>query len=70
LVDVLGGILPKYGERKDMLYIDYHKSKDYWSTKNWMKSNYHHLFDPETANWRFEIKKYLAQLNALPSKRR
>jgi hypothetical protein len=70
LVDVLGGILPKYGERKDMLYIDYHKSKDYWSTKNWMKSNYYNLFDPETASWRFEIKKYLGQLNALSSRKR
>ena len=64
-MNIIDDVLFKYANEHKIIYLDYHKSKKYWGTKNWLKLKYHELFDPKTTNWRFEIKKYLAQLKLL-----
>jgi hypothetical protein len=63
-------ILPDFTKKHKLIYLNYHKSQKYWHTENWMKLQYHKLFNPKETAWCFETKEYLSQLELLsPAKR-
>ena len=50
-----------------VLLMDYGDSSAYWEneTKGWLKQHYHELFNPKTASWKYDSKKYLRELQQL-----
>jgi hypothetical protein len=68
--EILSTIIPKYADTSksnSIMWLSYHCSSPYWesTTKNWIRFNYHRLFDPKTVSWKYDSKKYLDELKQL-----